>query len=168
MKNRLSDRMLWLAVGTAAGLCIARFWPHEPAQAATNDRDSKFAMGTCSVSLADNVEGVFVLDFLTGRLQGAVLNPNTGKFMNAYYRNLAADFGVDPKAEPHYVFVSGKASLPSRGRLSAAQCAIYVGELTSGKVIAYWFPYNVPRRKMAPVQLQVLDFFQFREAAVGE
>lgn len=162
-QRSLDNRMVWLVLGVVAGLCIAYFWPHEPALAVTSDRNDKFAMVTSEVSFAGSVEGVFVLDFLTGKLQGAVLNNKLGKFTHAYYRSLAADFGVDPSVEPKYAIVTGRAQLPSQGRATMATGVVYVGELSSGKVVAYGFPYNESNRPVPPVPLQPLDVFQFRE-----
>jgi hypothetical protein len=159
--------MTWLAVGVAAGLCISYFWPHEPALAVTTDRDSKFAMATIALTPIDTVEGIFVLDFLTGQLTGAVLNNKMGKFMTQYSRNIAVDFQVDPKAEPHYAIVSGLANLPSGRGVNPATGVIYIGELTSGKVICYSFPVRVATQpQVSP--LTPIDFFQFREPVVGE
>ena len=118
MRERIADRrFVWILVGLGAGLGIGYFWPHEPAYAVATDRDAQFAMTTCNVSLLDPIEGIFVLDFLTGSLKGAVLNRQAGKFYSFYYRDLASDFRVDPKAEPHYSIVTGTATLPSQGQI---------------------------------------------------
>lgn len=167
-----------LAAGLLAGICVAYFWPHEPAQAITVDRDSKFAMATVPVTAGVSggvagvpgpgslgLEGVFVLDFLTGRLQGAVINNRSGKFTHAYFRNVAADFQVDPQAEPHYAFLGATANLPGSRGVTPAAGVIYVAELTSGKVIAYSFPYRESNRPLPPVEMTPMDFFQFREAS---
>ena len=157
-------RMVWLAVGVIAGMAIASYWPHEPARAAATDRNTKFALATTPVSILDTVEGVFVLDFLTGRLTGAVLNAKVGKFGHAYYRNVAADFQVDPKAEPNYAIICGRAQLPRQGRLSMATGVVYIAELTSGRVNAYGFAYNESNRAVPPAEMIPLDTFPFREA----
>jgi hypothetical protein len=155
--------------GVAAGLAVSWFWPQEPMHAGTSDRDDKFAMLTVPVKdvtfggVRDHLEGVFVLDFLTGQLKGAVVG-KAGKFSHFYYRNLAADFQVDPSATPHYSIVQGNAQLPSQGRLTMATGVIYVGELTSGKVAAYGFAYNDTARPVGPLPLAPLDTFAFREA----
>jgi hypothetical protein len=163
--NRLIDhRLTWLAVGLLAGLGFSQFWPHEPALAAVTDRNDKFAMATTPVSILDTVEGVFVLDFLTGRLTGAVLNAKAGVFGHAYFRNVAADFKVDPTGNTNYAIVAGRAQLPSRGRVSMATGVVYVAELSSGRVIAYGFPYNESPRPVPPVEMGILDNFAFREA----
>jgi hypothetical protein len=165
MVGKLSDnRSLWLGVGLVAGLCISYCWPHEPGFAGTSDRDSKFGMVTCPVSFTEDSEGVFVVDYLTGQLRGSVASMKTGKFTNFYYRNLAADFKVDPKIAPHYALVSGKGQLVGRGGLSMSTGLLYVAELTSGKVVCYAFPFRESTRPMQPVQIKPVDSFSFREA----
>lgn len=164
MIPRISDsRMVWLVVGLIAGLCISYFWPHEPALAVTGDRNDKFALVTSTTNVG-GPEAVFVLDFLTGRLQGVALNQRTGKFSQSYYRNVAADFQVDPSSEPNYAIVSGTANLPSQGTATRATSVIYVAEMSSGKVAGYSFPYSTSNRTTRGVQMQPLDYFQFRQA----
>lgn len=163
------QKIVWMLTGLVAGLGIAQFWPHEPVAAGTADRDSKFGMATVPVSFTDGTEGVFVIDYLTGELKGAMANPRIGKFTNFYYRSLAADFNVDPKAEPHYVMVTGQRGQNiGQAGVSLAAGMIYVGELTSGKIVAYTFPYRELRVPAPPVQLTPLDLFQFREPVVRD
>ena len=162
-------KIVWMLTGLVAGLGIAQFWPHEPVAAATADRDSKFGMVTCPVSFVDGSEGVFVIDYLTGELKGGMINARVGKFTNFYYRSLAADFNVDPKAEPHYVMVSGRRGQNvGQGGLTISAGTIYVGELTSGKIVAYTFPYRELRAPAPPVQMTPMDLFQFREPVIRD
>ncbi len=162
MRSVFDSRGLWMVVGLAAGLCMARFWPAEPLLADATDRDDKFAMLTVGNGL-DGTESIFVLDFLTGRLEGAALNPTVGAFTQFFGRNIAADFRVDPTATPHYAIVSGQGNLPSKGATTFASGVIYVGELSSGRVMCYAFPYRVVNRKLPKVPLLPVDGFQFRE-----
>ncbi len=164
MKNY--DRVLWLTAGLAVGLCISYFWPHEPVAAGTSDRDSKFGMLTSPVGL--DVEGVFVLDYYTGRLTGAVMDTRSGKFYQLYLRSVAVDFKVDPKATPHYAFVGGRAAMSGRGGVTPGGSVIYVAELSSGMVMAYGFNYKITRTKIPPQPFVPLDGFQFREASIKE
>src|SRR5690242_17579559 len=87
------NRGIWLTVGLIGGLCVAFVWPHERALAATADRNAQFALITVPVGqqgagLSDPIEGVFVLDFLTGELKGGVLSRQMGKFVSFYFRNI--------------------------------------------------------------------------------
>jgi hypothetical protein len=165
MKNSVNSRFAFLAIGVVTGMCLTSIWPHEPAYAVTTDRDSRFAMTTCELSNLSDVEAVFVLDFLTGQLQGGVLNPRTGQFQYTYSRNVAVDFNIDANAEPHYAIVTGKATLPQTGRIQHAQAVVYVAELSSGRVAAYAFPYTQSGRVAAAMAMTPLDSFQFREAS---
>ena len=156
---------LWLATGLLAGLCISYFWPSQQVKATTSDRDDKFAMVTMPVTIAAvpgaELEGVFVLDFLTGQLRGAVLNQKTGTFTHHYMHNVAADFQAGTEAR--YAFVSGIANLPNRGRLTMGTGVLYIAELTSGKVLAYGLSYADTNRPVPPQPLLPLDGFQFRQ-----
>ena len=165
MKNPTNSQIAFLAVGVAVGICLTSIWPHEPAFAATTDRDSRFAMTTVDVSDIGGIEGVFCLDFLTGQLRGGVLHTSTGKFQYTYTRNIAADFNIDASAEPHFSLVSGRASLVNSRGVQLAQGVLYVAELSSGRVLAYTFPYQQGNKSAANIQLSPLDSFQFREAS---
>jgi hypothetical protein len=164
MPRSISDsRVVWLVVGLIGGLGIATFWPHEPALASATDRTQQFAMATVSVNAITPLEGIFVLDFLTGTLRGAVLNEQTAKFSQFYLRNVAQDFQVDPKKEPRYAIVTGVANINSRPGFQAANGVVYVAELSSGKVAAYGFPYVPARGPLPVVPMVPLDTLQFRE-----
>lgn len=165
MAKRVGEsRVMWMAVGLVAGLAIASFWPHEPVAAGTSDRNAKFGMMTTPVSIG--VDGVFVLDYLTGRMTGAVIDSRSNKFQYAYFRNVALDFGVDPKTTPQYAFVGGQAVLQGKRGVTFGRSVIYVGELSSGKVIAYSMDIKVNRKAVSARQLLKLDLYQFREAAL--
>jgi hypothetical protein len=165
---------VWVAGGVVAGLGLAWVWPHEPVAARSTDRDAKFAMTTIPVKdvtiggFRDNLDGVFVLDFLTGRLTGAVLNNKVGRFDHFYGRNVAADFNVDPNAgQPAYAIVAGNTGLVSVRNVTFANGTIYIGEMNSGVVHAYAFPYVESNRVVPPMELQRIDSFQFRESVAA-
>lgn len=163
------NRSTWLVLGLMAGICVAYFWPHEPAYATNADRDSQFLMvtvpvGTSAAGISDPMDGVFILDFLTGQLKGAVLNRQSGKFTNLYFRDLAKDFNVDPQADPHYAMVTGYAQLAGQRGLTFASGIVYVGELSSGQLAAYAFPWKeAPRPAPQVIPLVPIDVFQWRE-----
>lgn len=163
-------RVIWLLAGLALGLGVAYFWPHESAYATTADRDSKFVMitvpvGTSAAGITDPMDGIFVLDFLTGQLKGAVLNRQNGKFTSFYLRDLAKDFNVDPtNDDPHYAIASGYSQLASQRGLTFASGVLYVGELSSGRIAAYAFPWKeAPRPAPQVIPLTPIDNFPWRE-----
>jgi hypothetical protein len=166
--NRASLKWVWLSTGLVAGICIASIWPHEPLSAATADRNEKFGLITARVTV--DSEAVFVIDYLTGRLSGALLQRTRGAtaFVNFFYRNLAEDFKVGASSTPYYAVSSGIAEIPNSGGSQWGQSALYVAELTSGKVAAYAIPFQITQRKLPPQPLAPIDAFPFREATVTQ
>lgn len=167
MRNTLASlRVSWLACGLAAGLAIAYLWPHEPAYATNADRDTQFMMitipvGTSAAGINDPMDGVFILDFLTGQLKGAVMSRQARAFVSFYFRDLAKDFEVQGDADPHYCMVSGYAQLTNQGGTQMASGMLYIGELNSGKLAAYAFPWH-EQGTPGPVALTPIDVFQWK------
>lgn len=167
MRYRVLDhRTGLLGLGLVVGLTVSYLWPHEPAQAETNSRSDKFEMFTVRAASLGN-EAIFVLDHLTGRIRGAVLDPQSAKFTAFYYRDVAADFGNLP-GEPQFAVVSATTQLQNRPgmRAQTAPGIIFVGELNSGLVLSYSFPWERTTRRSAPINLTPVDKFAFREVAV--
>ena len=157
---------LWLIAGVVVGLGIAAFWPHRPLTAATSDRNDKFGM--CTVIVAENLEAVFVLDFLTGRLTGACL----GKQGNGFVQFFAADVGSDLQvkgSKPAYAMTPGLAQIRAKPGAQAAASVIYVAEMSTGKVGCYAIPFLLPNVKSNQIaKLSPLDVYTFREAAPAD
>ena len=163
-----NSRRAWLIVGFIVGYAVATYWPHEPLSAATSDRNEKFAMVTTPMMLG--YEGVFVLDFLTGRIWGAALGRagNTALFLQVYHRNIAEDFKIDPTAQPFYAISSGEAEIPIQRGAQFATSVLYVAEMNSGKVAAYAIPFRITQQKIPVQPLVPIDYFSFREAIVTQ
>ena len=120
----ITNQLPGLTAGIVLGLAIAWFWPHEPAYATTSDRTPHFSMATVPVSdaalgVVDPLDGVFVLDLVSGQLKGAVLNRQTGKYASFYFRDLAKNFNVDPNLVPEYCMVTGFGQIPNQAGRSA-------------------------------------------------
>ena len=150
-------------LGFAFGWISKSLLPTEVALAETANSGEKFAMVTTGVDITNTVESVFILDFLTGDLKGAVINPRTGIFTNFYQRNVAADFQL--QAAGKYSMVTGRTVVNAGRGVTPATGIIYIGELTTGKVIAYQYPYNQANVPTPPVPLAPRDQFEFRAAA---
>jgi len=99
---------------------------------------------------------------LTGSLKGAVLGTN-GTFTHFFFRDLPLDFKFDPKKQAHYCIITGGHQLSAGGQLPPAPSVIYVGELTTGRIIAYGFGYRDGVASATPVPLAPLATFQFRQ-----
>ncbi|TXT27311.1 MAG: hypothetical protein FD138_2765 [Planctomycetota bacterium] len=158
---------LWLTAGVVVGLGIAALWPQRPLAAATSDRNEKFGM--CTVYVAENLEAVFVLDFLTGRLTGACLGKQSNAgFVQFFAADVASDLQVKG-AKPAYAMTPGLAQIRSRPGVQPAASVIYVAEMTTGKVGCYAIPFLLPNSKNpVPAKLAPLDVYTFRDAAPAE
>ncbi len=162
------NRLLWLVCGVVGGLCLAYFWPYEQAYAVSTDRDAKFAI--CTVEVGPGLpEAVFVLDFSTGRLNGAMLNSQAGIFTNFWYANVAQDFKLLGKGGGKYTLIPGTGFVTpnaqgGNGGMVAGLGLIYVGELTTGVVGCYRFYYRNQVGQSPPIELETVSYFNFREA----
>ena len=74
----LRRRLCWMSGGLVLGLALAGFWPHSPAHAVATSQLDSFSV--CTAPLDGEGEAIFFLDYLTGDLKGATLNPNTRTF----------------------------------------------------------------------------------------
>ncbi len=167
MKRLNHHPILVLALGIAIGAGGMLLSSPEPVKAGSAQGNDKFSMCTMPISARES-EAVFVLDHLTGVLRGGWLNSRSGTFSHNYLRNVAADFQVNPATpEPKYAIVSGMTNLQGAGGNQPANGVIYIGELTSGAVIAYGI--SMPRGNGAagPLEIVRIGGFPFRESAGG-
>jgi hypothetical protein len=165
--TRISEsRGIWLVAGVIIGLSVTWFWPHEPLRADQSDRSDKFGM--CSVSCTLPIAGlpateaVFILDFVTGRLQGYYLNPQQGAFTQMFYRDVAEDMQLGQKGggQPNFVFVGGQGQFAGQGQTWGSSL-LYVAELKTGNLVAYAYPFS-QNNAGQPVQMIPVGRVQFR------
>lgn len=130
---------VWLAAGLAIGLAMGGWWPQAPIHAVATDRYETFAVATGPVD--SDLEAFYLLDFLTGDLQGVVLSQNGG-FIANYSVNILQDFQVTPGKNPKFLMVTGLISVRrGAGGARPAASAVYVAETNSGIVTAYGIPW---------------------------
>jgi hypothetical protein len=173
MNPHFRSRPAWLGaglvVGLVVGLNVEGLWPTAPLHASATHGIDKFAIATGLVD--NNVEALYFLDFLTGDMRAAVINPKTGKF-NAYFsRNIAADFG-NAGRNSGYLMITGSVNMP-RGTASFqyAQSIVYVAEASTAQVAAYTIPWNSTLHNAGKTQygeFQPLDVKPFRTAFVRD
>lgn len=108
---------------------------------ATHGADT-FAM--CTGQIADGVEAIFMLDFLTGDLQVMSLNPRTRMLGGAYRHNVLTDLMVDATSKkPSFLMVTGLAPVQTGGAaVRPADSILYIADATSGNWVAYAIPWN--------------------------
>jgi hypothetical protein len=108
-----------------------------------------------SISLAtgwidESVEGIYILDHLTGNLQCWVLSPRTGKISGIYTANVNVGLEADRAGEKDYVMSTGLFNFTggAAGQKIPARSVVYVAEGNSGNVAAFGLQYdkNVIRR----------------------
>ncbi len=165
MKNHILRSAMMFAAGAFVMGAGAYFWPQQELRAAVANGNDKFTMVTVPLMETGEIEGVFVLNHLTGQLTGGALYNQTKKFGYKYMHNVAADFKTSPKTpDPKYAIVSGTANLQATGGIQPAYGVIYVAELSSGAVIAYGFARPNTRNIGQVMPLFVLDGFPFSES----
>ncbi len=94
----------------------------------------------------DDVEGLFVVDNLTGDLYCWVVFSRTlgGGFVGQYKYNVAKDLGVQEGKTPDYVMVVGGVQTIRGGAVARpAKCVVYVGDSNTGNVAAYSLLWNL-------------------------
>lgn len=163
-RNIRNPNLAWLIAGLIGGVVLAGIWPTQPTFATATDRLEQFGIATGFVD--PGLEGVYILDFVTGQLQALVIHRQLQRFAARYVRNISADFGVEPDQNPRYVMATGQADLrqvAGRGQFTTSG-VLYVAELTSGQICVYSFPYGGDRLQQAEAQpFTLLDRFQFSD-----
>ncbi len=165
MQKSLGRALAIFLFGVIAGGTAIYFQPQQSVKASVANGNDKFTMVTVPVSIGET-EAVFVLNHLTGILSGAVLNPSTARFTHYYLHNVAADFETPGgSGEQKYAIVSAAAPLRTMNGLQPANGMIYIGELSSGRVIGYTFPMPRGPGSPTPIPLAKIAFFPFAESA---
>jgi hypothetical protein len=125
-------RFLWLTLGLILGMVGAWlfFGSSRPAEAA-NDRFEDFILSTGPVAIMANAQtdGVWLLDYRSGKLLGTVIDRNVGKIISWAEVDLVAEFGIQPRQNVHFLMTTGS--------ITKGQAAIYVAETTTGRMGVY-------------------------------
>lgn len=101
------------------------------------------SMAIATGYIDEGVEGVFLLDFITGELTCQVLNPRFGTLAGLYKRTVSQDLGVVQGKQPKYIMVTGH--LKSRQNVSnvrPAESIVYIADANTGRYVAYILPWN--------------------------
>jgi len=119
--------------GLVAGVCATAFYFGSPRTvgAASSDRYQDYVMVTGAVSINPRIQtdGVWLLDYRSGKLLGTVIDKNLGKIVGWAEVDLAEQFDVSPKADVHFIMTTGY--------VTQGQAALYIAETTSGKFGIY-------------------------------
>lgn len=154
---RRNLRFLWLAFGIFVGLLIGEMYSGrwQPAQAA-NDRHGDYILctGPVAITPAATTDGVWLLDYRSGKLLGTVIDRNLGKIVNWAEVDLVSEFGLQPKQNVHFMMTAGS--------VTRGQAALYVAETTTGRFGVYTMG---PRPDGRPgIAIRRHDLSMFRQA----
>lgn len=111
---------------------LAAMFGERSLHASTAATGETFAMATGPID--SEVEGLYMLDFLTGDLQCVVLNYRSARFAALFRANVLADLGVEPAKKPKYLMTTGAINFP-RGATAArpGNSVVYVLETATNE-----------------------------------
>lgn len=97
----------------------------------SNDRYQDFILCTGPVAITPRAptDGVWMLDYKTGKLLGTVIDRVLGKIVGWAEVDLVTEFGIPPKQDVHFMMTTGS--------IAQGQAALYVAEVTTGKFGVY-------------------------------
>jgi len=116
--------------------------PEQLLHATATDNGGTMALATGPID--GEVEGLFILDFLTGELQCLVVNSRSGQLGGMFKHNVAVDLGVEQGKQPKYIMVTGMANFrtATAGNIRPAASIVYVADANTGNYAAYSLPWN--------------------------
>jgi hypothetical protein len=124
-----------------------------PLYATATDAGTSMSMATGFID--GDMEGVFILDFVTGELAGIVLNSNKPDLIGGLFKtNVVKDLGVEADKKPAYRLVTGAANfvVGKAGAKQPGRCVVYVLDENSGNFAGYGFEWNPLAAKMKEFQ----------------
>lgn len=127
-----SSRLLWLATGLLLGLVGTLLALRSPGEArAANDRHEDYILCTGAVGITPRAptDGLWLLDYRTGKLQGTVIDRVAGKLVGWAEVDLLHEFDLAPRQNVHFLMTTGN--------IAQGQAALYVAEVSSGKIGIY-------------------------------
>lgn len=130
MKDR--SRLVWVAAGVVIGAVAAGVFLARPKLAlAGNDRFEDYIISTGAVAGPGRnpTDGVWLLDYRSGKLLATVIDRTTGKIVGWGEADLVSEFNIAPRQGVHFVMTTG---LVAHG-----QSALYIAETTTGKLGVY-------------------------------
>ena len=130
---KATGQFVFLVVGIAVGVVAAVFYLGQPSmvRAASNDRYQDYIMATGAVSVNPRVQtdGVWMLDYKSGKLLGTVIDRAQGKIVGWAEVDLRTEFGLVPQQDVHFIMTTGY--------VTQGQSALYLAETATGQFGVY-------------------------------
>ena len=117
------------------------------------------AMSLATGRISEDVEGLFVLDHLTGMLSCIVLSPRSGEAGALFVTNVNEHLGIAKAGDQDFLMTTGfiNSTGGRGGQQRPAECVVYVADGNSGQVAAYSLLYNKQAIDNAVGQKGTLD-----------
>jgi hypothetical protein len=137
---RDSGRLLWLTAGLVLGTVIGGLYFGQPKPVeASSDRYEDYIMCTGTVTaaalpagrgrIASPMDGVWLLDYRSGKLLGTAIDKREGKIHGWAEIDLVTEFNLPPRQNVHFLMATGQVAFN--------QSALYVAETTTGRFGVY-------------------------------
>jgi hypothetical protein len=127
-----------LLVGLVAGGAGVALYLNQPnqAQAANADRfeDYIICTGACAVNPKAPTDGVWLLDYKSGKLLGTVIDRTAGKILGWAELDLVPEYNLAPRQNVHFLMTTGT--------IASGQAALYLAETSTGKIGVYTMGSN--------------------------
>ena len=142
--------------------------PETLLHASASHSGKSMAMATGYID--EEVEGVYILDYLTGDLMCYVINPRPPYQWSGIYRyNVIRDLGVEQGKDPNYVMVTGHTQfVRGTGVQTPAMCVLYVMDANTGNFAAYGLLWNRTAARTPGTQQGTLLLLQSGKARTLE
>src|SRR5262245_10698172 len=153
-----SGRLLWLTTGLLLGAVgAALYFGGGMTARASNDRFEDYILCTGAVGISPRAptDGIWLLDYRSGKLLGTVVDRSVGKIAGWAEVDLVTEFNIPPRQNVHFLMTTGQ--------IAQGQAALYVAETTTGKMGIYTMG---PRPDgQAGVTIRRHDLAAFRQVA---
>lgn len=122
-----------VALAAAGGVVVSLFFLEHPRQAgaSSTDRYQDFILATGAVMVNPKIQtdGVWLLDYKSGKLLGTVIDRSQGKIVGWSEVDLTTEFGLAAKADVHFMMTTGY--------VNQGQSALYLAETSTGQFGVY-------------------------------
>lgn len=123
---------LFVAMGFCAGAFATNLFLGSPRIVmAANDRVDNYIIctGAAGVSPRSPLDGVWLLDYKSGKLLATIVDRSIGKTVGFADLDLTTEFGVAPNQSVRFLMTTGT--------ISTGQAALYLAETSTGKFGVY-------------------------------
>jgi hypothetical protein len=149
--------------GVVLGFAATVIWGAQirPAEAGNSDRYEDYIMCTGAVAVQPRAptDGVWLLDYKSGRLLGTVIDRSVGQIVGWAEVDLTAEFNIRPKQNVHFLMTTGN--------VAQGQAALYVAETTTGLFGIYTMGPDPSGKPGVVIRRHDMKSFRQRQAAAN-